>query len=78
MPETMRRASPNEVGGILRRIVGANEDAERIKREKFKQLRTRFVKEHVFLSLEEAICFGLFEFLKLVCLLWLLKRWRII
>lgn len=55
MPETIRRAKPKEVGGILRRIVGANEDAERMKREKFKKLRRRFVKEHVFLSLEEAI-----------------------
>jgi len=74
MPETKRRASPNEVGGILRRIVGAKEDAETIKREKFKRLRRRFAKEHVFLSLEEAICFGLVDFLGLVCLLWLLKR----
>lgn len=57
MPETIRRAMPNEVGGILRRIVGANEEAERIKSEKFKQLRRRLVKEHALLTfdLEEAI-----------------------
>jgi len=57
MPETIRRAMPNEVGGILRRIVGANEEAERIKSEKFKQLRRRLVKEHALLTFdfEEAI-----------------------
>lgn len=51
----MRNAMPNEVGGILRRMVGANEAPERMKSVKFKEQRRRRVKEHVFLSLEEAI-----------------------
>lgn len=55
MLETMRNAMPKEVGGILRRMVGANEAAERMKRVKFRQQRRRVVKEHAFLSLEEAI-----------------------
>ena len=46
---------PKEVGGILRRIVGAKEAAEVIKSTKFKQLRRRLVNEHALLSLEEAI-----------------------
>ena len=55
MPETIRNAMPKEVGGILRRIVGAKEAAEVMKSTKFKQLRRRLVNEHALLSLEEAI-----------------------
>lgn len=51
----MRKATPSEVGGILRRIMGAREAAERIKRMKFKDDRRRFRKEKELLSLEEAI-----------------------
>jgi hypothetical protein len=55
MVETIRNAMPNDVGGILRRMVGANDVAERMKSVKFKEHRRRMVKEHVFLVLEEAI-----------------------
>jgi hypothetical protein len=54
---------PNDVGGILRRMVGANDVAERMKSVKFKEHRRRMVKEHVFLVLEEAILvFGEYGF----------------
>lgn len=55
MVETIRNAKPNEVGGILRRMVGANDAAERRKSVKFREQRMRIVKEHGFLSFEEAI-----------------------
>jgi hypothetical protein len=55
MQETMRSAIPIDVGGILRRIVGAREAVERMNRVKFKHERRRFGKEHELLSLEEAI-----------------------
>lgn len=69
----MRNAIPNDVGGILRRMVGANEVAERIKSVKFKEQRRRTVKEHAFLSLEEAILVLYF-----VCVVNMIfgKRWR--
>ena len=57
MPDTIRNATPNEVGGILRRTVGEKEAAERMKRVKLRHERRRVVKEHVRLSLEEAIEF---------------------
>lgn len=47
--ETMRKAMPKEVGGILRRIVGAKEADERRKRVKFREERRRLVKEQAFL-----------------------------
>lgn len=56
MQDTMRNAKPKEVGGILRRIVGAREAADRIKSVKLRQESRRFGKEHDLLSLEEAIC----------------------
>lgn len=56
MQETMRNAQPREVGGILRKIIGAREAAERMKRMKFKNDRRIFGKEHeLLLSLVEAI-----------------------
>lgn len=55
MKETMRNAIPIDVGGILRRIVGAREAEERMNRVKFKHERRRFGKEHELLSLLEAI-----------------------
>ena len=55
MQEAIRNAKPSEVGGILRRIMGAREAAERIKRVKFKQERRRFGNEKELLSLEEVI-----------------------
>lgn len=51
MLEIMRNAIPNEVGGDLRRIMGAREAAERMKRVRFKHERTRLGKEHELLSL---------------------------
>lgn len=51
----MRKATPSEVGGILRRTMGAREAAERIKRMKFKNERRRFGKERELLNLEEVI-----------------------
>ncbi|CAK7352452.1 unnamed protein product [Dovyalis caffra] len=57
MQEPIRKAKPSEVGGILRRTIGATEAEERIKRVKFKHDRRRFGKEHELLSLEEAIFF---------------------
>lgn len=53
MEETIRKAKPSEVGGILRRIMGAREVAERIKRVKLKHERRRFGNEKELLSLEE-------------------------
>ena len=55
MQETIRNAKPSEVGGILRRIMGAREAEKRIKRVKFKQERRRFGNENELLSLEEVI-----------------------
>lgn len=52
MQDSMRKAMPNEVGGHLRRIMGARDAAERMKRVKFKHERTRFGKEHVLLRLD--------------------------
>lgn len=60
MLETVSNAKPSEVGGILRRIMGAREAEQRINRVKFKHERRRFGKEHELLSLVEAI-FGLIE-----------------
>lgn len=60
MHEIMRNAQPSEVGGILRRMVGAREAEERIKRMKFKQERRRFRKEQGVLNLEEPIWIGNF------------------
>lgn len=62
----MRNATPKEVGGILRRMVGANEAAERMNNAKFKEQRRRLAKEHdAFLSLvEEAILSGVDRSLK--------------
>lgn len=69
MLETMRNAIPKEVGGILRRIVGANEATERINSAKFKQQRRRIVNEHAFLvSLEDAILVLLPQKYNNVCL----------
>lgn len=65
----MRNAMPNEVGGILRRMVGANEVAERIKSVKFKEQRRRTVKEHAFLRLEDAILVLYFVCVWRICLL---------
>ena len=44
-------------GNVHAAVCGANEEAERIKSEKFKQLRRRLVKEHALLTFdfEEAI-----------------------
>lgn len=56
--ETMRNAKPKEVGDVRRRIMGATEAAERMKRVKFKQESRRFGKESELLrllALEEAI-----------------------
>lgn len=39
MEETMRKAKPNEVGGILRAIVGTKDVAERMKRMKLRTER---------------------------------------
>ena len=57
MEETMRNANPIEVGGVRRRMTGATEAAERMKRVKFMLERTRFGKERVLLrvAFEEAI-----------------------
>lgn len=55
MQEPTSKANPNEVGGILRRTMGAIEAEERIKRVKFKHERRRLGKEHELLSLEEAM-----------------------
>ena len=46
MQEIMRNAQPSEVGGILRKMIGAREAAERRKRTKFRNERRRFGKEH--------------------------------
>lgn len=55
MQDTMRIAQPREVGGDLRKIMGAREAADNKKRTKFKNERRTFGKEHDLLSLEEAI-----------------------
>lgn len=52
MQETIKNAQASEVGGILMKIVGAKEAAERMKRMKFKNERRIFRNEHDFLSLE--------------------------
>lgn len=46
MEEIIRNAQPREVGGIFRESVGAKEAAERMKRTKFKNERSRLRKEH--------------------------------
>lgn len=48
----MRKAIPMEVGGARRRMTGAMEDAERMKRVKLRQERRRFWKENEFLRLD--------------------------
>lgn len=53
MAETRRKAIPNEVGGIRRRMVGAKEEIESMKIVKLRQERRRLVKEHVFLLILE-------------------------
>lgn len=55
MEETARKAQPSEVGGILRKTMGAMEAEERMKRMKFRQERSRLGKEQELLRLEEAI-----------------------
>lgn len=52
MQETIKNAQASEVGGILMKIVGAKEAAERMKRTKFRNDRRIFRNEHDFLSLE--------------------------
>lgn len=51
MDETMRKATPRDVGGIRRRTVGATEADESRKRERFKQERRRLGKEQELLNL---------------------------
>lgn len=58
MLETIRNAQPSDVGGILRRMVGAREADERMKRMKFRDARRRFRKEQGVLILEEPIWIG--------------------
>lgn len=55
MDETIRNAQPREVGGFLRRRIGAKEAAERMKRMRLKNERRRLRKEHELLSFEDAI-----------------------
>lgn len=55
MEETVRKAQPSEVGGILRKTMGAMEAEESMKRMKFRQERSRLGKEQELLRLEEAI-----------------------
>lgn len=55
MQETMRNAKPSEVGGNLRRIIGARDTEESMKRVKFKHERRRFGNEQESLSLEDAM-----------------------
>lgn len=57
MQETVRNAQPRQVGGVLRRIIGAREAEERMNRMKFKNETRTIGKEHeLLLSLvEEAI-----------------------
>lgn len=44
MDEIIKNAQPNDVGGILRKIIGAIDDAERMKRMKFRKESRRFGK----------------------------------
>lgn len=53
--ETMRKAMPRDVGGILSRTVGTTEAAERTKRTRLRHDRRRFGKEHELRRLEAAI-----------------------
>lgn len=60
MQETIRNAKPSEVGGILTRMMGARESAEREKRMRFMQERRTLGKEQELLRLEaEAAIFVL-------------------
>lgn len=54
--ETMRKARPSDVGGILRRMVGTREAAERTRRTRLRHDRRRFGKEHELRSFEDAMC----------------------
>lgn len=45
MAETMRKDQPSEVGGVLRKSMGATETAERIKRMKLRKESRRIGKE---------------------------------
>ena len=53
MREDIRRAQPREVGGVLRRIMGAIEAEPRMKRKKFRHERIRFGMEEELLSLAD-------------------------
>ena len=53
MSEEIRRAQPREVGGVLRRIIGAIEAEARMKRKKFRHERIRFGMEEELLSLDD-------------------------
>lgn len=55
MEETMRNDQPSEVGGVLRKTIGAIDAAERIKRMKLRQESRRIGKEQECLSFEEVI-----------------------
>lgn len=44
MDEIIKNAQPSDVGGILRKIIGAIDDAERMKRMKFRKESRRFGK----------------------------------
>lgn len=44
MDEIIKNAQPSEVGGILRKIIGTIDDAERMKRMKFRKESRRFGK----------------------------------
>lgn len=55
MEETMRKAQPSEVGGVLSTTIGATEAAERMKRMKFRKESSTIGKEQECLSFEEAI-----------------------
>lgn len=44
MDEIIKNAQPSDVGGILRKIIGAIDDAERMKRMKFRKESRRYGK----------------------------------
>lgn len=44
MDEIIKNAQPSDVGGILRKIIGAIDDAERMKSMKFRKESRRFGK----------------------------------
>lgn len=46
-------AQPNVVGGFLSRKIGTIEDAESMKRMKFRNVKRRFGKDEELLSLED-------------------------